>query len=101
MTSSRIDVRPARIRFLTPEEGGRPTAPSSGVRSQIRLGELQTSCIVEDDSGQAQFQLGETVEVHIRVMFPDWVGEAFALLKSVELFEGSRLVATGEFRDRV
>ncbi|WP_265523618.1 hypothetical protein [Oerskovia flava] len=56
---------------------------------------------MEDDSGQAQFQLGETVEVHIRVMFPDWVGEAFALLKSVELFEGSRLVATGEFRDRV
>lgn len=94
------NVRPARIRFLTTQEGGRLTAPAPGVRSQIGLGEFQTSCVIEDDSGRTNFPLGELLEVQVRILFESWTGEAFASASSVELFEGSKLVATGVFIDQ-
>jgi hypothetical protein len=48
-------MRNARIRFLMPEEGGRKTAPASGLRSQIELGGFQT---LPRQSGR--FQLGQS-----------------------------------------
>lgn len=93
------EVRRARIRFLTPEEGGRQVAPMSGVRSQIELGEFQSSCIVESVTGLKVLPFGTEVDVQIRVIFPDWAGVAFARVATVELFEGNRLVATGSFLD--
>ncbi|GAA1750469.1 hypothetical protein GCM10009747_04770 [Agromyces humatus] len=93
------ESRRARIRFLTPEEGGRQIAPASGVRSQIEVGEFQTSCVVESDAGLELLPLGEEMDVRIRVMFPEAAGPAFAKLAVVELFEGNRRVATGQFLD--
>jgi hypothetical protein len=90
-------VRLARIRFLTPEEGGRWRAPGSGVRSQIELGDFQSSCLVEDAAGRMELPLGEWVEARIRVLCDDWAGAAFARAETVELYEGDKLVATGEF----
>jgi len=91
--------RSARIRFLTPEEGGRLTPPASGARSQLELGEFQTSCIVESAAGVDVLPLGEEVMVTIRILFVDQVADAFAGLTSLELFEGRRRVATGVFLD--
>lgn len=90
-------ARPARIRFLTADEGGRRTAPASGVRSQIELGAFQSSCVVEGVDGRTELPLGETVEVQIRVLAEDWAGDAFARVGAVELYEGKKLVATGRF----
>ena len=95
----RAGERWARIRFLTPEEGGRSTPPASGVRSQVELGEFQTSCIVESAGGVDVLPLGEEVVVTIRVLFVDQVADTFAGLTSLELFEGSKRVATGVFLD--
>ena len=87
----------ARIRFLTAAEGGRSTAPLSGVRPQIRLGNEQSSCLVEGVAGQEEFPLGETVEVRLRPLFAEFVAEAFASADRVALYEGRKLVAVGEF----
>jgi hypothetical protein len=92
-------ARPARVRFLTTAEGGRMTPPVPGVRSQIHLGEFQTSCIVESESGKLEFPLGELVDAQIRVIFAERVGKAFASARAVQLYEGSKLVAEGEFLD--
>lgn len=92
-------VRPALIRFLTTREGGRLASPAPGLRSQIELGSFQTSCVVDDDSGRAEFPLGEVLEVRIRVLFEDRAGDAFASATAIELFEGNKLVATGELLD--
>lgn len=100
MLADVVDMRPARIRFRTPEEGGRLTAPASGVRSQIELGEFQTSCVVSSSAGLAVLPLGEEVEVHIRLLFAEHIGSVFARAAEVELFEGAKLVATGHFLDK-
>jgi len=92
-------TRAARVRFLTTEEGGRLTAPASGVRSHIELGVFQSSCVVEDAEGRTELPLGECINVRIKVLFEDWAGTAFSLAETVELYEGNKLVATGEFLD--
>lgn len=33
------------------------------------------------------------------MLFEDWAGTAFSLAETVELYEGNKLVATGEFLD--
>jgi hypothetical protein len=91
--------RDARVRFLTTHEGGRETAPVSGVRSQIELGDFQTSCIIEGADGRSELPLGQNVEVQITVLFEEWAGAAFMEARGVRLFEGARLVATGTFLD--
>jgi len=92
-------IRPARVRFLTTEEGGRIAPAVPGTRSQLDLGGSQTSCIIDDDSGRESFPPGEEVDVVIRTLFP-WVGQEFRALRTVKLFEGSKLVAVGEFLDQ-
>ncbi len=92
-------VRPARVRFLTAAEGGRITAASPGTRSELDLGDTQTSCIIADDSGRKTFPPGEEITVEIRVIYP-WVVRQFQGLRTVRLYEGSKLVAVGEFLDR-
>lgn len=89
--------RRASIRFLTTEEGGRQSAPSSGVRSQIDLGAFQSSCVIEGDSSDQVLSLGEAHYVNIRLVFPDQAAREFSELATVRLFEGNRLVATGDF----
>ncbi len=101
MCSSQLPAgeRTARVRFLTSDEGGRSGPPASGVRSQVELGEFQTSCIVESATGLDVLPLGEEITVRIRLLFVDQAADAFAGLASVELFEGSKRVATGVFLD--
>ncbi len=93
------NVRRAKVTFLTSSSGGRRTAPESGVHPQIKLGEVYSSCVVTSTKGLTVFPLGDEVDVEIRPMFPEVVGEAFSRLTLVELYEGSRLVAVGTFTD--
>jgi hypothetical protein len=100
MTSDRTaTVRPARVRFLTTAEGGRISPASPGTRSELDLGDTQTSCIIADDTGREIFPPGEDVTVQIKVIFP-WVVKDFQRLRKVRLYEGSRLVAVGDFVDQ-
>ncbi len=93
------EVRTARVRFLTTEEGGRFGPPQSGVRSQLDLGPYQTSCIVTSASGSTELPLGEDLLVEIRPLFPDRLGDAFTSLGLVILSEGNKVVAKGRFTD--
>ncbi len=96
---SSCSVRCAKVTFLTTTSGGRRTAPASGVHPQIKMGEIYSSCVVNSTRGLTTFPLGEEVDVEIKPMFPEAVGETFAGLALVELYEGSRLVAVGVFTD--
>ncbi len=98
--STRSSERPARIRFLTTNEGGRLSAPLSGVRSQLEIGAFLTSCILSRVDENPEFTLGEEVDVRIALMFPDHVeASAFPEIRNVRLLEGNKLVATGQFTD--
>lgn len=90
--------RPATIRFLTPEEGGRITPARSGVRPQLALDDSFTSCIVEA-IGAGDLPAGVQVDVRIKLLFP-WMEQEFCRLRTVRLYEGNKLVATGEFFDQ-
>jgi hypothetical protein len=95
--SSSAARRPARIRFLTHDQGGRTTPPESGSRSQIEIGDITTSCTITRVDGGREFPLGDDVQVVIELMFPEQFRTSFADLRLVRLFEGSKLVAEGSF----
>lgn len=92
--------RPAKVRFLTSDEGGRLTNPRSGYRPQVALGQagLSTTCVVESVEGsEEEFGLGVEAYVKVTLLFPLEYGDQFARLTSLSLFEGSKLVARGSF----
>ena len=90
-------VLPARIRFLLPSEGGRSTPAMSGVRPQLKLGDVLSSCVVMSNSDTQTFELGCEYEVTLRLVFPEQYGRLVGFETPIELFEGARLVARGEF----
>ncbi len=92
--------RTARIRYLTPEEGGRSLRIESGVRSQLRIGRFQNSCVVERVDGEKDIPAGVDVDVRISILHLGDLELEFGALREVELREGSHLVATGSFSDR-
>jgi hypothetical protein len=89
----------ARIRFLTPIEGGRKTMPKSGYHPQLKLGELYTSCYVRALDGQEDewFELGKEYDVRLELLFPEHYASLMPLAGECELYEGNRLVARGRF----
>ena len=97
--STASSQRRARIRFLPTVKGGRSTPPVSGFRPQIRLDGVQTSCVVESGDVGETFSFGVDSTVVLTLVFPDEYGHQFAELGRVELFEGNRLIATGDFLD--
>jgi translation elongation factor EF-Tu-like GTPase len=85
----------AHISFLPADEGGRSTPAMTGVRPQLKLGDVFTTCVVRG-SGPAQvFQPGLEYEVALDVLF--WVeyGHLVRQDMPIELYEGNRLVARG------
>jgi hypothetical protein len=89
----------ARVRFLTAEEGGRITVASDGVRSQLQLGEISTSCVVRATADVSRFDPGIDHLVELHLMFPTEYAHLVDLDRPVVLLEGSRVVARGVFLD--
>jgi hypothetical protein len=89
----------ARIRFLTPVEGGRRTMPRSRNHLQLKLGDLYTSCYVRALDGQADewFELGKEYDVRLELLFPEHYSSLVPHDGQCELYEGSHLVARGRF----
>ncbi|QGQ18437.1 hypothetical protein GC089_03165 [Cellulomonas sp. JZ18] len=88
-------VLDARIRFLRTEEGGRLRAPADGVRSQLDLGEVKTSCIVHTRDARKEIALGEEQNVRIELIFGSLYEAAARRLTNIDLYEGNKLVARG------
>jgi len=90
----------AKIRFLPHEEGGFSRPPLPGVRPQLRLGDVFTSCIVCPKKQLERFEQGMDHDVILEVMFWDRYKELMPKDLSVRLYDGSRLVATGVFLEQ-
>ena len=88
----------ATVRFLLGSEGGRATPAMSGVRPQLRLGEVFTSCIVRSHGPSETFDLGVEFDVAIEIPFWDEYGHLLRKTEPIELFDGERLIARGTWR---
>lgn len=86
-----------RLRFLSREEGGRVHPASSGVHSQLLLGDIMTSVVVSAEEGTV-FEPGVDYDVVLEVRFWDQYGQLFDRAKPLQLYEGERLVAVGAFQ---
>lgn len=69
----------------------------SGVRSQLEIGNVMTSCILVRADGATTIPLNEETEVNVRLLFPDQFEVEFSNMKEARFFEGNRLVALGRF----
>jgi hypothetical protein len=86
----------AKVRFLTESEGGRITDPTPGVRPQIKLDGLFTSCIVQPYQDEATtFQRGKTIDVSLIPMFPENVQSLMSSVNEFEMYEGTKKIAVG------
>lgn len=82
-----------------PTKAGRATAPVSGVRARVALGDVQTSCII----GMAKARRAAARsggQGPVAVLFEEWAGVAFMEAQNARLDGGANLVATGTFVDR-
>ena len=85
----------ARITFLPTAEGGRLTPAADGCRPHLQLGEIMTSCIVHSRPPGGMFELGQTYDVDLELVFWDDHADRLDSAPDIRLFEGHKLVATG------
>jgi translation elongation factor EF-Tu-like GTPase len=85
----------ARVRFLSLDEGGRTSPPSSGYHPQVAVGNEYTSCVIESLDGEMAFAFDQEHHVSLRLLFPDHYPDAFAVGQAVHFYEGSHLVGSG------
>lgn len=98
MTSSDKNLR-ARVRFLTIEEGGRLSWAEDGIRPQLKLGDISTSCTVRSVEGTRQFEPGVEYLVDLELMHWEHYSHLIDLREPIVLLEGSRVVARGTYID--
>ena len=90
--------RKAIIRFLNTLEGGRLNPPCSGYKPQIRIGEILTSCkIIPEDVNVGIMDFEIEHKVFIELQFESLYGDKIVKGMKINLFEGSKLIATGAF----
>ncbi len=85
----------AQIMFLTVEEGGRLDPARDGIRPQLKLGDVQTSCVVSSTDGATVFDPGVMYNVGIEIVFWEQYSHLFNRQDPILLFDGSRLIAKG------
>jgi hypothetical protein len=61
------------------------------------LGDVFTSCIVRAKGGDEEFEPGKTYDVFLDVLFWEEYSHLFQPEAGVELYNGNRLMARGEF----
>jgi hypothetical protein len=69
----------------------------SGIRPHLRLGNVLTSCVVQSQDSSLLFEPGRQYDVTLEIVFWEEYGTLFHDDDPVELFDGSRLIARGEF----
>lgn len=90
----------ANIRFLPHgQEGGRRTLARSGVRPQLKVQNLYTSCYVWGEKQGQEFLPETDYDVGLELLFWDEYKDSIYPGMPVELNEGSRVVARGVVKD--
>jgi hypothetical protein len=88
---------PARVTFLPPSEGGWSKPALPGIRPHLKLGEVQTTCVVWPRGSEASFDFGQPYDVILEVLFWDEYGHLFNPDEEIELFDGNRVIARGSW----
>jgi hypothetical protein len=88
---------PARIQFLSHAQGGRLSPARDGIRPHLKLGDVMTTCVVRSCTAATIFEPEKVYEVEIEIVFWDQYSHLFTKNEPIQLFDGSRLIATGEF----
>jgi len=98
MTSSDRHLR-ALVRFLTVDEGGRLSWAEDGIRPQLQLGGISTSCTVRSMEGARQFEPGIEHLVDLELMHWEHYSRLIDLRDPIVLLEGSQVIARGFYVD--
>ena len=92
--SQELEVR-ANIRFIGPDQGGRKTPARSGTRSELRVNDLFTSCVVCAETEEQVFEFGVEYNVTLELLFWDRYRNVIHVGMPVQLNEGNRMVGLG------
>lgn len=88
----------AKVRFFSFEEGGRFNPPMAGFKPHLQVGDEFTSCVVTTvDTSIVTMEFGIYYDVLIELVYPDIYGNKITKDMKVKLYEGSKLIGTGEF----
>jgi len=88
----------AKVKFLGKDQGGRTTAPRSGYKPQIKVGEVSTSCFITTvDNSVEIMDFGITYDVFIELQFEDLYIDKIYIDMPIYLYEGSKLIGIGSF----
>ncbi len=86
----------AKVVFWGANEGGRHVRPVSGFQPQIAVGDIHTSCVVENLGSEGTFDFGKEYNVSLRLLFPNEYGNMLLIGSPVHLYEGSKHIGQGE-----
>ena len=92
--SQELEVR-AKVRFIGPDQGGRKTPARSGTRSELRVNDLFTSCVVCGETEEQVFEFGVEYNVTLELLFWDRYRNVIHVGMPVQLNEGNRMVGLG------
>lgn len=88
----------AKVRFFSHEEGGRFNPPKTGFKPHLQVGDEFTSCVVTTvDTSIETMEFGNLYDVLIELVYPDIYSHKITNDMNVKLYEGSKLIGTGEF----
>jgi translation elongation factor EF-Tu-like GTPase len=85
----------AKVTFIPHSQGGRQTPAISGNRSQLKVNDLFTSCIVHGETAEQVFEFEVEYEVTLELLSWDRYGDVIQVGMPVQLNEGSRMVGLG------
>ena len=86
----------AIVRFLGKNEGGRMTPPMTGYKPHMKIGEIQTSCIITPkDSAINMMNFGIDHEVFIEFQYEEDFTDKINDRLNIGLYEGNRLIGHG------
>jgi translation elongation factor EF-Tu-like GTPase len=88
--------RMAIVEFFDATTGGRNTPPMSGLRPQVELAGVHTSCTVDSVDGAPTFSFGIKHRVTLALLHPSRFPGALEAGMVVRLFEGSKLIGLGK-----
>jgi len=92
--SQKPQVR-AKLTFIASDQGGRKIPARSGTRSQLKVNDIFTSCIVRSENEEQVFEFGVEYDVTLELLFWDCYKDGIYAGMPLQLNEGDRAVGFG------
>ena len=85
----------AKVKFVAPDQGGRSIPAHSGTRSELKVNDLFTSCIVRGETDEQVFKFDVEYDVTLELLFWDRYKDVVHVGMLVQLNEGNRTAGLG------